>query len=217
MFEKINAIDTTAFWWINSHHCGVCDWVMWIASQAWSWAIVIIATSVVLLSRDKWKHWWVLLIGIALCFLLSDRISVMGFKEVVMRPRPCHALEGVRMFMTTCGGKYGFVSSHAANCFAIAVFLSMVSAQKWGQQITSNQSLMHTSHDSSLNNLHRPVLPYLLIIWALLVCYSRPYLGKHYPGDVICGALVGVGIGALVYFLYGKIIIKIAGSRHIND
>ena len=65
------------------------------------------------------------------------------------------------------------------------------------------------------NNLKykTPILPYLLMIWAAIVSYSRPYLGKHFPGDVVCGALLGLGVGAVVYFVIEKISLKIASRQ----
>jgi undecaprenyl-diphosphatase len=72
------------------------------------------------------------------------------------------------------------VSSHATNCFALATFL----AYRYVRKINW--------------------LPYLLFAWAAVVAYSRPYLGVHYPGDIICGAFVGLGCGSLAYFLVAK-------------
>lgn len=176
--EKLNAIDTEVFYWVNRHHCTVSDYVLWTFSQAWSWALVLIAVFVFVTLRKEKKMWWVVLLGMALCFLFSDRISVLCFKDVFQRLRPCHALPDVRMILgTTCGGAYGFVSSHAANCFSLTMFLSL-----W------------------YGNRYKP-LPYMLFAWALTVGYSRPYLGKHYPGDVICGAVLGILIGWIVYLL----------------
>lgn len=196
MLEHLNSLDTKLFWFINSHHCAVCDWIMWGASQMWSWIAVMIIVYILLLVRGDWRRWWMILLGILLCFLLSDKISVIAFKDVVQRLRPCHALEGVTMFRTHCGGLYGFVSSHAANAFAQATFLGLVaySFKHLDQQRYGKESLFPT------------LMPCLLFDWAILVGYSRPYLGKHYPGDVICGAILGIAIGALVYFLYCKVL-----------
>lgn len=176
--EKLNSLDTEVFYWMNQNHCTVSDYVLWSFSQAWSWALVLLAVFVFFTFRRERKTWWLMLLGIGLCFLLSDRISVLCFKDVFQRPRPCHALLDVRMiFGTTCGGAYGFVSSHAANCFALAMFLSLWCRKKCN------------------------AMPYLLFAWAAIVGYSRPYLGKHYPGDVVCGALLGLFIGWMVYLL----------------
>lgn len=177
MLETLNSLDIKVFYWINSHHCTPCDYIFWTLSQGWSWAIVLGAVIVLITLRKEPKKVLFVLLGIALCFLLGDRISVMGFKEVVMRLRPCHALPDVRLFDGHCGGQYGFVSSHASNCFALASFLAFRYCRKV------------------------KALPYILLIWAALVAYSRPYLGVHYPGDIICGALVGLGCGSLAYFV----------------
>ena len=89
------------------------------------------------------------------------------------------------MFQTSCGGLYGFVSSHAANVFALATFLSL-----WHRKIRNEKLGMRHS-----------LFPILLFLWAILVCYSRPYLGKHYPGDVVCGAALGLLVGTAVFFI----------------
>lgn len=179
-------LDTKIFWWINQHHCAPLDWLLWTASQSWSWALVLIGVMGAVTLRKERRRWWIVLLGIGLCFLLSDRISVMCFKDVVCRLRPCHALEGVRMFHTGKGGLYGFVSSHAANVASLAMFLAL----RYKQMPRSSKHYW---------------LGWLMGIWALLVCYSRPYLGKHYPGDVVCGAILGLGIGALVWFVSTKV------------
>ena len=179
--------DTTVFHWINSHNAPWLDWLLWAASQPWSWAVVLTAAIVALCHGRPPAVWLWTLAGIGLCFLLADRISVLCFKDVFCRLRPCHALEGVRMFRTSCGGQYGFVSSHAANVFALALFLSL--RRKRDRRPVASTRL--TNHGFQV----------LLILWACLVGYSRPYLGKHYPGDVLCGALLGLLIGTAVFFI----------------
>lgn len=178
--SEIEQFDTSVFYWINHHNTPVTDWVMWIASQPWSWAVVLIATLCLTTLRREPGKWWLVILGILFCFLLSDRISVLCFKDVFQRLRPCQTLADVRMFRTSCGGLYGFVSSHAANVFSLAMFLTLRYRNKF---------------------TNRWLFPLLIFLWAVIVCYSRPYLGKHYPGDVVCGALLGLLIGLLVYFI----------------
>lgn len=180
LLPTLEALDTQAFRWINNHYNPVFDWVLWIASQHWSQAIVLAAVCIFIIVRKGASRWWLLLIGVALCFLVSDQISTHLFKEVFQRLRPCHALDEVRMFRTHCGGNYGFVSSHAANCFTVTLFLGLLAKR----------------------NIRTPYPLIILIVWSLIVCYSRPYLGKHYPGDVICGALLGIIVGILIYYAY---------------
>lgn len=179
MLETLKNIDTQWFLWVNSHHSTALDWTMWVLSQHWSWAVVIVAAFCLLTLRYEPRRWWVVVVGIILCFLLADQGSVHLFKNTVCRLRPCHALEGVRMFRTSCGGQYGFVSSHAANAFAVALFLVL----RYWKRMKSQWPLL------------------LLILWAIATSYSRAYLGKHYPGDLICGALFGLIIALIVWII----------------
>lgn len=182
MLETLKEIDTQWFLWVNSHHTTALDWTMWTFSQHWSWAVVIVLAFVLLTLRKEPRRWWLVAIGVVLCFLLADQGSVL-IKDTVCRLRPCHALEDVRMFRTHCGGQYGFVSSHAANAFAVALFLVLRYWKRMKRQW--------------------PLL--LLIVWALATSYSRAYLGKHYPGDLVCGAILGVVAGLIVWMIINTI------------
>lgn len=194
--EKIEALDESLFWWVNSHHAAFWDWTLWIFSQPWSWLIVILAVYALVVLQNDRKSWLWILIGIALCFLFADQISNNAIKDGVQRLRPCYAFEDVRMFHTGRGGQYGFVSSHAANAFAVAMFLSLAYGKR------------KTEHGT-----RRTLLPVLLMVWAAIVGYSRVYLGKHFPGDVICGGLLGLGIGAALYFAISRIRLWISSRR----
>lgn len=201
--EKIKAIDEQLFWWINSHHNDWLDWIMWGFSQKWSWAVVILLVFIFVTIRKDMKSWMWFLIGVALCFLLADQISNNAIKDGVQRLRPCHAMEGVRMFHTGKGGLYGFVSSHAANGFAVAMFISLLYG---GRRMPGREVRREERFWKSLGSGYRsPWIAPLLMVWAIVMSYSRPYLGKHYPGDIICGAILGLGVGAAVYFAISMI------------
>lgn len=181
MIEALNQFDTQLFYFINGHHCTAMDWVMWVLSARWSWLVIIVlAYSLITLRREP-RQWWLVLAGIGLCFLLADQGSVQLFKNTVCRLRPCHALPDVHMFREGCGGLYGLISSHAANAFAIAIFLWL----RYRKQSVAVATSM--------------------IVWACLTSYSRAYLGKHYPGDLFCGAIFGILMGILVYMIIKKI------------
>ncbi len=127
---------------------------------------------------------------LAALIALSDQSSVHLFKNVFERLRPCHNpdLEGmVHLVRGHCGGKYGFISSHASNTFAVAIFL---------------RSVLRT----------RPVV-ILLFAWAVLVCYSRIYLGVHYFCDVLVGGLWGAFLGWRMYRLYDYLRMYFAHRR----
>lgn len=190
MLETLKGIDTQWFLWVNSHHTTSLDWTMWTLSQHWSWLVVIVLAFVLLTLRKEPRRWWLVAVGVVLCFLLADQGSVL-IKDTVCRLRPCHALEDVRMFRTHCGGQYGFVSSHAANAFAVALFFVLRYRKRLKRQW--------------------PLL--LLIVWALATSYSRAYLGKHYPGDLVCGAILGCIIALIVWWLTDTIEKKLRKSE----
>jgi len=124
------------------------------------------------------RKFLVILLLIAIAATFSDQASVM-IKNMVQRLRPCHdpALEGlVHLFNGECGGLYGFVSSHATNSFDVALLSLLFIKRRW--------------------------FSVFIVVWALVVGYSRIYLGVHYPGDVICGSVLGSLIGWGVYRLY---------------
>ena len=200
MLETLKEIDTLWFLWINSHHTTALDWTMWTLSQHWSWAVVIVLTFVLLTLRQEPRRWWLVAIGVVLCFLLADQGSVHLFKDTVCRLRPCHALDNVRMFQTHCGGQYGFVSSHAANAFAIVTFIWLRYGKKRAQACRDEQGSVGVRNGVIVG----------LLMWALATCYSRPYLGKHYPGDMVCGALFGMLAGWIVWLLMNWMEKKIA-------
>lgn len=182
MIETLNNIDTEVFLFLNGHHCTVMDWVMWFLSSRWSWLMALVSAYLVVAFMHDKRRWWLPLAAIGLCFLLADRGSVMLFKDTVCRLRPCHALSDVHLFREGCGGQYGFVSSHAANAFALVMFF-------WFRYRRKNSST------------HARIVPICLLVWAVLVCYSRIYLGKHYPGDILCGALFGLLVGWFVWWI----------------
>jgi undecaprenyl-diphosphatase len=187
MIEYLNDLDTQAFYLINSARNDFFDWFFAVISSHLFFALVVASIFICFAYKKFKKTWWIVLILIGLCFLLGDRVSVMGFKDVFERLRPSHALQDVflvkfkdfHLVYTSKGGMYGFVSSHATNAFCIATLFGLISRKRLSW--------------------------ILLLLWAFLTAYSRIYCGVHYPGDVICGGLLGVVLGWLIYFLYTKI------------
>ncbi|QKG80969.1 phosphatase PAP2 family protein [Tenuifilum thalassicum] len=183
MIEYLAKLDTELFLLLNGLHSTFWDSVMLFASGKLTWLPLYLLLIFFIARKYKWNTlWW--LLAIAFVVLLADQISVHFFKNVFLRLRPCHNpdLSGLIHLVGRCGGKYGFVSSHAANTFGVAVFLSLLYKSRW----------------ASVG----------LIAWAAFVSYSRIYLGVHYPGDVLCGALLGSLIGSLVWKVSSSSITK---------
>ncbi len=180
MLQKLIHIDVELFLFLNGLHNAFFDFVFWWASEAWAWVPIYICLLYFVIKVYRWQALFVLLF-VGLCVTLTDQISVHLFKDVFMRLRPTHnpAIQlQVHTLNGYLGGDYGFVSSHAANFFGIATFLTMLFFRR----------------------IRRFAL--LIFIWASVIAYSRIYLGVHYPADVACGALLGAFIGFLLGVLY---------------
>ena len=178
MIEKLMNIDIDIFYLINHCHTNLGDWLFVALSAKWSWVVILVATYMFLTLRKEPKAWLIILIGIGFCFFLADRVSVLAFKNVFMRLRPCNVLNNVYL-LGPCLRSYSFVSGHAANSFALATFLS-----------------------HRYSNIHFFVIG--IYIWATLVSYSRVYIGVHYPSDILGGALLGLFCGWIVCSLLKK-------------
>lgn len=174
MFERF---DQQLFLFINSLNSPFCDQVMHTLSGRLIWVPLYLAILVFLGIKYK-RKFLIILIFIILAATLADQSSVI-VKNIVHRLRPCHepSIMGiVHLVNGECGGAYGFVSSHATNTFDVALLSLSFIKKKW----------------YSLS----------IILWAGAISYSRVYLGVHYPGDVLCGALLGSFIGWGNYKLY---------------
>jgi len=171
-------------------HNSFLDFLMYWISYKPTWIPFYIFLLFLVIKHYKLRTLDVLVFT-AFLITASDQLSVYCFKDVFHRLRPCHdpiIQTYVHLVNGECGGSFGFVSSHAANSFAICFFLIQILGKK---------------------------IKYLtpgMIIWAAIVSYSRIYLGVHYPFDVFCGALlgmlVGYSVGKAFNWYYKKHIIK---------
>ena len=177
MIEYLNDIDADALLAVNGLHDLFQDAFWWMVTAKWSSLLLVLALMWLLLHQNR-RHVALVLAMLALAVLLADQVSSGLIKHLVERLRPTHdpSLESmVHVVNGYRGGLYGFVSSHAANSFAVATLLSFI--------------------------MRHRLVTLSLFTWSWLQCYSRMYLGVHYPGDILGGIVVGMLAGWLVWHL----------------
>jgi len=187
MIEFLEEIDRSIVLTINSWNSPFMDELMWWISARITW-IPLYVILLYLAYKTLTRNQLFLFLGlIGLTIALTDLTSVHLFKNVFLRYRPSHNLlltEKLHYYLIKPGeyykgGDYGFVSSHAANIFAIITFSYLVLRKGY------------------------PKLIFPLLFIGMLIAYSRIYLGVHYLSDVFVGGLVGSVIAFLVYrFIY---------------
>ncbi|MBI5541104.1 MAG: phosphatase PAP2 family protein [Bacteroidia bacterium] len=180
MIEYLNQLDTQLFLFLNGLNNSFFDPIMYWLSDKDIWIPFYFLIAFLIIRHYK-KDSILILVFAIVALVLCDQGASHLIKVLVERLRPSHepALEGlVHMSSAGPGGMYGFVSSHTANAIGMAVFFWL-------------------ALDKSFK-----ILKYVIFIWAILVSYSRIYNGVHYPGDVICGAILGAVISFGMYKLY---------------
>lgn len=195
MLETIDQWDRSFFFFLNNLRADWLDTPMYAISDprfSLLWFLIIFYW---IKEKYSWKILLFSLIGLTLVITLNDRISVELFKEVFQRLRPTHNPETKELVHTVLnwkgeiyrGGKFSFVSSHAANYFGMGTYFYL---------------LLKPSKKAF----------WLIYIWVALVAYSRIYLGVHYPGDILGGAILGISIGFLVKWIFSIVLKRIDSS-----
>src|SRR5450432_354605 len=159
LFQKVNGQ------WTNS----LFDLVLPFTRNAIIWVPLYLFFIVFTALNYKRKGFFWILMGI-LTVATTDLVSSWGIKELIFRVRPCRdeALAGhVRFLVSYCPRSSSFTSSHAANHFAMAMFIFMTLKDQIGKWI------------------------WLIFFWAFIISYAQIYVGVHYPFDIVGGGVVG--------------------------
>lgn len=175
MIDYLINLDSEALLWLNSFHTQYLDRFMMLFTGRFVW-IPMYATLLYVFSRMfNPRQVLILVIGIALAITLSDQTVASLLRPIFQRLRPANLDNPLSALVQVVdgyrGGRYGFPSCHGANSFALVAFTAWIIPRK------------------------RYII--FIIVWAIINCYTRNYLGVHYPGDILVGAVIGMVFGTL--------------------
>ncbi len=172
-------VDTTVFLFFNGMHAMFWDYFMPMYSGRFIWVPMYAAVLFLLYRSFGWRTATIYLLAIALTITIADQACASWIRPYVARLRPSN-LDNPLSLLTQIvdgyrGGSYGFPSCHAANSMAFASFVAMM-VKRWRFTL-------------------------FIMLWAFINCYTRVYLGVHYPGDLLVGAVIGSAVGCLMFLL----------------
>ncbi|MBR1878493.1 MAG: phosphatase PAP2 family protein [Paludibacteraceae bacterium] len=177
--------DSNILLWINGHYTEWLDMIMWYISKSATWIpLYALLVGLIIYKYRNWKTVLLILAGFAVAVGLADYTTSGIIKPLVCRLRPTHEpaiMDQVHLVRGYTGGLYGFCSSHAANTMACGLLFSLLYKNKYA---TAG-----------------------LMTWVALNCYSRMYLGVHYPLDILCGLLIGALFAVLVYWALARLML----------
>jgi undecaprenyl-diphosphatase len=183
--EEIIQFDKQLLLMVNGSDSLFLDYLILTLTNALTWIPLYASLLYVVIKTNlNVREVFLILLAAGLCVLLAGTVDDEIVKPLVARWRPTHDPQIgslVDVVNGYRGGNYGFFSAHAANTFSLAVFFSFLMRQR--------------------------LLTIFLVGWSLINCYTRLYLGVHYPGDITVGLLWGGFVGWFVYWLYCRVTI----------
>ena len=183
MIDSILQYDKQLLLSLNGSHSLFADGLMLTLTDAKTWIPMYVALLyLVIKNNNSMTKILAIIAGAALCVLFTGTLDDLFVKPVEARWRPTHDPEIGYMVDVVDGyrgGRYGFFSAHAANTFSIALFFVLLVRSRW--------------------------LSVALVLWSLINCWTRIYLGVHYPIDIAVGLLWGAFVAVLVYVLFNVV------------
>lgn len=180
LLQLLNQWDTNLFLYLNGIHSPFWDYFMTIYSDRFVWVPFYASFLYVMIRNFHAKVSITCLLVIVAIIFICDQTASTVLKPMVERMRPSNLDNPISPLVHVVfdyrGGRYGFPSSHAANAWSMAFFAMYL--------------------------VRRNKLTVFLTIWALVMSYSRIYLGVHYPGDLAVGTLIGFITATIAYYMY---------------
>lgn len=177
--EKLLPVERNLFLWLNSHHTPFMDVLMSVYTNKLTWIPLALVLLFVLVYKVEWKYILLFLLCALMIGFLCDMFAAEIIKPFFARLRPSHHpdfKELVHLVDGRRGGRFGFISNHAANGCGIAIFTALLFRWKY-YTIT-------------------------IFAWVLITMYSRIYLGVHFLTDIIGGCIWGLFVGTLTYYFF---------------
>ena len=194
MIEFLQDIDRELLLGINGSDSLYLDRMVRTLTNGLTWIPLYLSLFyMVMKNNDNFRRLLLVLGGAGLCVVLAGTVDDVIVKPLVARWRPTHDPQiGILVDIVDGyrGGKYGFFSAHASNTMSIATFFCWLARSRR--------------------------LSITLVIWSLVNCWTRMYLGVHFPGDILVGLIWGITVGTGVYFLYRRLTRGMYMPRNLN-
>lgn len=195
MIEFLQSLDDQAFLLLNGPHSEFFDDFMKTFTGRFVWVPMYLAIAFMMFRVSHTRKFILYIAFAAIAVTITDQLCGSVIRPAVERFRPSNLMNEISQFAYIVdgyrGGSYGFPSCHAANSFALAVFAAMM--------------------------VRRRGFTIFLLGWAALNCYTRLYLGVHYPGDLLVGAIIGSATGCLCFLTAKRLIDPKLSRREMTE
>lgn len=176
----LDNIDSQLLLWVNSLHSPSADAFFYTVTKKWLWMPLALVVAAIVMHVGGWRRGVLCILSVALAVTFADQVCATWLRPAIERMRPSNLNNPLSDYVHVVngyrGGRFGFPSCHASTTIAIATTLALFFRRKW--------------------------VTIALYGWVALMCYSRMYLGVHYPGDIIGGFAVGLTGAFLSHWLY---------------